>query len=57
MDNLLPALRLSNDAYLFDNSNSEANMFAIKKGNTLKIQGEYIPKWFITYVIEKLNKK
>lgn len=57
MDYLLPALKLSNDAYLFDNSYSEANMFAIKKGNTLEIQGDYVPKWFITYVINKLNNK
>lgn len=57
MDYLLPALKLSNDAYLFDNSYSEANMFAIKKGNTLEIQGDYVPKWFITYVIKKLNNK
>lgn len=56
MDYLLPALKLSNDAYLFDNSYSEANMFAIKKGNTLEIQGDYVPKWFITYVIKKLKK-
>lgn len=57
MDYLLPALKLSNDAYLFDNSYGEPNMFAIKKGNTLEIQGDYIPKWFITYVIEKLTNK
>lgn len=57
MDYLLPALKLSTDAYLFDNSYGEANMFAIKKGNALEIQGDYIPKWFITYVIKKLNNK
>lgn len=54
-DYLLPALKLSNEAYLFDNSHGEANMFAIKKGNTLEIQGEYIPTWFFTYVINKLD--
>ncbi len=57
MTNLLSALRLADDAYLFDNSYGEPNMFAIKKGNTLEIQGDYIPKWFITYVIEKLTNK
>lgn len=55
MSYLLSALKLVDDAYLFDNSKSEANMFAVKKNDTLEIQGEYIPKWFITYVIEKLK--
>lgn len=55
MSYLLSALKLVDDAYLFDNSKSEANMFAVKKNDTLEIQGEYIPKWFITYVIEKLQ--
>lgn len=55
MDYLLPALRLVDDAYLFDNSKSEANMFAVKKGKSLEMQGEYLPMWFFTYVINKLN--
>lgn len=55
MDNLLPALRLVDEAYLFDNSSSEAKMFAVKKDRVLEIQGEYIPKWFFTYVTDKLG--
>lgn len=55
MDNLLPALRLVDEAYLFDNSSSEAKMFAVKKDRVLEIQGEFIPKWFFTYVTDKLG--
>ena len=55
MDNLLPALRLVDEAYLFDNSSSEAKMFAVKKNRVLEIQGEYIPKWFFTYITDKLG--
>lgn len=55
MANLLPALRLVDEAYLFDNSKSEAKMFAVKKDRVLEIQGEFIPKWFFTYITEKLG--
>lgn len=55
MANLLPALRLVDEAYLFDNSSSEAKMFAVKKDRVLEIQGEFIPKWFFTYVTDKLG--
>ena len=55
MGNLLQALRLVDEAYLFDNSSSEAKMFAVKKDRVLEIQGEFIPKWFFTYVTDKLG--
>lgn len=55
MANLYEALRIADNAYLFDNSASEPNMFAIKENGILMIQSEYIPKWFFTYV-EKNNR-
>ena len=55
MAHLLPALRLVDEAYLFDNSSSEAKMFVVKKDRVLEIQGEFIPKWFFTYVTDKLG--
>jgi len=54
MENLLPALRLVDNAYLFDNSAGEPKLFAIKEGGTLSIQDKYSPKWFDTYVIDRL---
>ncbi len=54
MDNLLPALRLVDSAYLFDNSAGEPNLFAVKEDGVLTVQGDYAPKWFNTYFIDKL---
>lgn len=55
MEYLLPALRLVDEAYLFDNSKREAKMFAVKKDRVLEIQGEFIPRWFSMYVTDKLG--
>lgn len=57
MTNLLPVLKLADNAYLFDNSKTEAKMFAVKKGNALEIQGDYIPTWFNKYISDKLNNR
>lgn len=57
MDNLLPALKLADNAYLFDNSNSEASLFATKKDSILEINGDYIPTWFNKYISDKLNNR
>ena len=56
MDNLLEALRIADQAYLFDNSAGEPNMFAVKENGTIQVESEYIPKWFDTYVIQKLYR-
>lgn len=53
MENLYEALKLADNAYLFDNSASAPNMFATKEKGTLTIQSESIPKWFIAHVIDK----
>ncbi len=54
MDNLYDALKIVDSAYLFDNSAGEPNMFAVKENGTIEIEADYIPKWFETYVIQKL---
>jgi predicted ABC-type ATPase len=54
MENLYDALKIADSAYLFDNSAGEPNMFAVKKNGTIEIEADYIPKWFETYVIQKL---
>lgn len=54
MDYLYDALKIVDSAYLFDNSAGEPNMFAVKQNGTIEIKADYIPKWFETYVIQKL---
>ena len=51
---LLDALRIADNAYLFDNSAGEPNLFAIKEDGIITIQGKYVPAWFITYVTNKV---
>lgn len=54
MDNLYDALKIVDSAYLFDNSAGEPNMFAVKENGKIVINSDYIPKWFETYVFNKL---
>lgn len=56
MEYLLEALRIADKVYLFDNSAGEPNMFAVKENGTIQVESEYIPKWFDTYVIQKLYR-
>lgn len=51
---LLDALRIADNAYLFDNSAGEPNMFATKEDGVITILGKYVPAWFITYVTNKV---
>ncbi|MCH5175792.1 MAG: zeta toxin family protein [Prevotellaceae bacterium] len=53
MENLYDALKLADNAYMFDNSASVPNMFATKEKGTLTIQNDSIPKWFTTHVLDK----
>ena len=55
MNNLYEAIKIADNAYLFDNSASEPNMFAVKENGILSVNSEYIPKWFSTYVVENLQ--
>ena len=56
MQNLYEALKIADSAYLFDNSSSEPNMFAVKEKGIVTIESKYIPKWFQTYVLDVLTK-
>lgn len=51
MDNLYEALKIVDNAYIFDNSAGAPNMFAVKEKGILRIESDYIPKWFETYVL------
>lgn len=53
---LFDALKIADNAYLFDNSAGEPNMFAIKEDGVITIQGKYVPAWFITCVTNKVQK-
>lgn len=57
MNYLYEAMRISDSVYLFDNSAGEPNMFAVKKDDVLTIQSDYVPKWFATYVINKIEQQ
>lgn len=54
MSNLYDALKIVDSAYLFDNSAGEPNMFSVKENGKIIIKSDYIPKWFETYVINRL---
>lgn len=57
MNFLYEALKKADNAYLFDNSYGEPNMFAIKMNGVLDIQGDYIPAWFEEYVGKRNDVK
>ncbi len=55
LKNLLNAIKLSNRAYLFDNSGSTHKLVAeITDGRTINFDPEFVPKWFAKYVLSKL---
>lgn len=56
MGNLYEALKISDKAYLFDNSAGEPKMFAVKEDGALSVKSDYVPKWFATYVIDAMGK-
>lgn len=47
LNNLFPALKLVDKAYIFDNSTKEMKLFAQVKKNELEIVSDKIPNWFI----------
>ena len=57
MDLLLKAIKLSDKAYIFDNSYSSPKIFARIENEELIIDedADYIPTWFSTYVLHKLK--
>lgn len=53
---LYDAIKISDRAFLFDNSGKESFFFAeITNGTDVEIKGENenIPEWFFTYVLER----
>jgi predicted ABC-type ATPase len=55
MENLLPAIRIADNSYIFDNSYEEPKMIATVINNEINISSTTIPLWFKTYVLEKLS--
>ena len=55
---LLEVIRLTDRAFLFDNSYSEPKLFATVEANEILIEDsiEYIPGWFQTYDLNKLTE-
>lgn len=55
LDYLLQAIKLTNRAYIFDNSGEKRIWVAeITDGSTLSLQTESIPQWFQKYILDKL---
>lgn len=56
MSLLLDVIRLSDRAFLFDNSYSEPKLFATVEANEISIEDsvDFIPGWFQLYVLDKL---
>ncbi len=53
---LLPAIKASDRAYIFDNSGTSMEWIAeITSGKTINIKTEYLPSWFNDNIIKKLN--
>lgn len=56
LDLLIHAIRSSNRAYIFDNSNEQPILLAeITDGKSLNLQSSYIPLWFQQAVLNKLE--
>ncbi|CAN5592382.1 zeta toxin family protein [soil metagenome] len=54
LDYLFEAIRLSDRAYLFDNSGQSRPWIAeVTAGNNIDLKTEYVPAWFIRYVLNK----
>lgn len=55
MDLLFDAVKLADNAYLFDNSFGEHKLIAQKENGKMSVLVEYVPEWFQTYLIDKLD--
>ena len=57
LTNLLPAIKLSNRGYIFDNSSTEYEILAESiDSKSLRLKNKIIPSWFFENVIQKLSK-
>lgn len=56
LDLLLDAVKLTNRAYIFDNSDEESTWIAeITDGEDIEIKQDHIPDWFKKYVLDKIG--
>lgn len=56
LNNLLDAIKLSNRAYLFDNSDTTHKLVAeITEGGEIIFDETYTPNWFLKYVLNKIS--
>ena len=57
LDNLMSAIESVDKCYLFDNSQDRFRLIAIVVENSLKleIEPEFLPNWFINYVLKYFN--
>jgi predicted ABC-type ATPase len=54
---LMDAVKVSNRAYIFDNSGCEQIWLAeITDGHMLEMKTDNIPGWFKTSILDKLNR-
>ncbi|MGB3106091.1 MULTISPECIES: hypothetical protein [Sphingobacterium] len=58
LTNLLPAIRASEKAYLFDNSGETMVLIAevLRGGVTVLLPENKLPNWFIQYVVNKIDE-
>ena len=54
LDNLTAAIRVTNRAYIYDNSGAKATLIAeITSGKDIEIINSNIPTWVREYILEK----
>jgi predicted ABC-type ATPase len=54
LDSLIAAIRVTNRAYIYDNSGAQATLIAeITDGKDMEIRNSNVPVWFRKYVLEK----
>lgn len=55
LENLLPAIKLVDKAYIFDNSNTMTLIAeSVSSNMTIHVDDDDLPNWFINYVINKI---
>lgn len=56
LKNLYPSIRLSDKVYLFDNSGKSLELIAEISNEKMTIKSNYLPNWFIKFVLPYYNK-
>jgi predicted ABC-type ATPase len=55
MNNLLPAIEIADESYIFDNSGNTQNLFAHVEDGNINLLLKTIPSWFQEYVLKQLK--